>query len=54
MRLKGDKCSRCATQSDLYPFRWTDSITYRGKVIERAWLCLKCTNIEKGKLWEGR
>lgn len=48
-------CDRCGKHADtLRPFKLSDSITYYGKVIEKAWLCIKCFVIEKEKWWKAR
>ena len=46
-------CERCGKHADrLLPFVLSDSISYRGKTINKAWLCLKCFGIEKEKWWK--
>ncbi len=48
-------CDRCGKHAkELRPFKLSETITYRSKVIERAWLCIKCFVIEKEKWWKNR
>ena len=46
-------CDRCGKQShELHPFKLSETIVYRGKIITMPWLCLPCTRIEKKKWWK--
>ena len=46
-------CDRCQKMTpELRPFKFSDSISFRGKVIEYPWLCWKCFLAEKRKLWK--
>ena len=48
-------CDRCKRRADeVRPFTLSETITYRGKSIGRAWLCRKCFVIEKEKWWKPR
>ena len=45
-------CDRCAkVAGELRPFTLQATITYRGRVIDLPWLCLKCFVAEKKKWW---
>ncbi len=46
-------CDRCGKMaSALYPFHLRDTITYRGREINKPWLCMKCFVKEKEKAWK--
>ena len=47
-----DRCGKLA--AELHPYKLADSITYRGKVVEFPWLCVKCFKAEKVKWWKVR
>lgn len=50
--LRDSDCDRCGKRADkLTPFKLAETITFRGKVVEEPWLCLKCFKVEKRKWW---
>ncbi len=45
-------CDRCGNHVDeVRPYTLTATITFRGKVVEKPWMCTKCFVIEKKKWW---
>jgi hypothetical protein len=51
--LVNEDCDRCGkTAPELHPFKLSEVIHYRGKVIEKPWLCVRCLRIQKTKLWK--
>ncbi len=43
-------CDRCGERADLHDFPW-GPVVYRGRTMKTPWLCPKCYQIEKRKLW---
>ena len=51
--LLDSDCDRCKKRyGELIQFKFEETISYRGRVIERPWLCWHCMLIEKRKWWK--
>lgn len=55
VRMLDAPCDRCGKVTHaLDPWWKSETITFRSKVIEKPWLCLKCFKAEKKKWWAAR
>ena len=53
VRMLNESCDRCGKlATELYPYKFSDTIVYRDKTISQPWLCLACFKVEKRKWWK--
>ena len=48
-----EPCDRCGKVADLRPYKWSP-VAYRGRTLDKPWLCRKCFLVEKRKAWAAK